>query len=90
MLTTEQKINLLILAGFSPGVHAVERFPMGVAEYPRIWKGVSALTRNNGERWKLYHTITYGTMWEPAAWESLGIDSIPDELIYEACDGAHN
>lgn len=80
-LTTEQKINLLILAGFEPAAFAGD-----AVTYPRIVKnnpeGVPALWRNYGSAWKF--DPTGYTDRKPMAWEDIQVAGIPDELIYKA------
>lgn len=75
-LTTEQKINLLILAGFEP--RQLTQFCSRI-----IRRDGRALVRRAGGEWNT-ESAWQITSYDEALWEDLGLDSCPDELIYEA------
>lgn len=84
-LTTEQKINLLILAGFEP-----RRF---VGMGPRLVKGsaclsctISSMNSNDSSGWNVYISPTGFVGYENSNWEWVDLSSCPDELIYEAIE----
>ena len=79
MLTTEQKINLLILAGYNPRTSYGD---------PRIVRHDACLYFAGGE-WFLLDTTFNPHFYACAAWGEMRVDSIPDELIHEACDVNH-
>lgn len=81
-LTTEQKINLLILAGFEPR----ENMDGDEGKYPRIMKGegrAPTLWRNRRAAWSFETDITFNRI-KPSTWDYMGVGSIPQKLIYEA------
>ena len=86
-LTTEQKINLLILAGFEP----YENVDGDDGKFPRIVKKLShgqvILWRNRREPWTLSDYVRCDRN-KPAAWDSLGVGTIPQKLIYQAIGAA--
>jgi hypothetical protein len=80
-LTVEQKINMLILAGFQP--------MLSRSRYTRIiGNGVGIGGRMVGADWAVGRHASYNPKeYTPTTWEALpDIGEIPDELIYEACD----
>lgn len=80
-LTTEQKINLLILAGYVPAAMdfdgvVLPRIVMGNPE------GIPSLWVDRDGEWE-YDDYMY-TARNPSAWEYMQLDTCPDELIYKA------
>lgn len=89
-LTTEQKINLLILAGFEPMSHAGRVNKDGTVMFPRVGNGSTMLWRNYGPGYDKAWEVNGGRYTAfadlvPAEWGVIAVDTIPDELIYEAC-----
>lgn len=86
-LTTEQKINLLILAGFEP----YENVDGDDGKYPRIVKALGhghiTLWRNRRASWSLSNDVRFDRN-KPATWDSLGVGTIPQYLIYQAIGAA--
>ena len=74
-LTTEQKINLLILAGFDPYLLAVDARIMNPAG--------ECLYRIMGH-WHFETKWGYSGYCVVGEWDKVSIDTCPDELIYEA------
>lgn len=79
MLTTEQKINLLILAGFEP------RCSHG---HPRVVSGKGLLHRNRTTYtdWVYMPGSNWGYEYTLAEWCDAMIDTCPDEIIYKAIE----
>lgn len=80
-LTVEQKINLLILAGFEPKY-------VDAMEHTRIMRPDRTLWRMATGTWCIHvGTEYYGSsVFLSADWAELKIDCCPDELIYKACE----
>lgn len=80
-LTVEQKINLLILAGFEPAAYEGD-----ASYYPRIVmgnrEGIPSLWRNGDNKWRFDPTIL--TERDPVSWGDIDMEEIPDELIFQA------
>ena len=74
-LTVEQKINLLILAGYIPKRMLCDA---------RIGQGSICLYAVGGV-WAVASDWTFQDCYNDAKWEELYLDTCPDELIYEAC-----
>lgn len=84
-LTTEQKISMLILAGFEPCVHA--------EGYPRPSCPDKSLQRIHvdGDVWRFQQRVGPGSFlddYDKLSWEHMRVETIPDELIYEAIGAA--
>lgn len=87
-LTTEQKINLLILAGFEPMCN-------GGDSCPRIVRlGHAILLRNldlfaSPQNWKLFPfkgSPTDPSSYQASSWDRVKPETVPDELIYQAIE----
>ena len=79
-LTTEQKINLLILAGFEPYMFAILR---GRARI--IHADGRALAEFHRGPWELHKGWRADT-YIACGWAELRVGECPDELIYQAIE----
>ena len=84
-LTTEQKINLLILAGFEPRMHK--------GGFPRPSCPDKSLQRvhADGDVWGFRQRVSPGSFldnYHESGWEHMQLDTCPDELIYQAIGAA--
>lgn len=86
-LTVEQKINLLILAGFEPMTVQASNGEL----YMRIIRdGIGIGHHMSGDAWAVGYSEQYNTRgYIPSDWESRhDIGDIPDELILKAVESA--
>lgn len=80
-LTTEQKINLLILAGFDPYLYAGRRGS------PRIFRGDACLVgAEEGAPWEYDDNWGLEKAHKPSEWKHMQLETCPDELIYQAIE----
>ena len=76
-LTVEQKINMLILAGYEP---------CHLCKDARIVNGASCIHSVQLYRWVfVYKWPSTKGEYNTASWDELRLDTCPDELILEAC-----
>lgn len=84
-LTTEQKINLLILAGFEPMCN-------GGDSCPRIVRLDHAILLRNLDfyaNWRLFSfkgSPTAPSVYQASSWDRVKPETVPDELIYQAIE----
>lgn len=80
-LTTEQKINLLVLAGFEPYLYA------GRQGYARMFRGDACLVgTEKGAPWEYNSNWGLENEHKPSEWKYMGLASCPDKLIYQAIE----
>lgn len=93
MLTVEQKINMLILAGYEPCVLHTERDHVGEGILPRVighgnCLGIGIAHADEWVRWD-FSTANFDiSSYTRSMWDQMQLELCPDELIYQALEAA--
>jgi hypothetical protein len=93
MLTVEQKINMLILAGYEPCVLVIEREHVGEVILPRVighgnCLGIGIEHADEWVRWDFSIADFDTSEYTRSVWGGTQLELCPDELIYQALEAA--